>query len=542
MADGYELVLVSCMVENPSERQQTLSALKRLAGPQMYLLSSLAGPAIDLAVETAQSLQLQCQFAPLWDPKRSPLSIYDYTIPSLEELQSCGQAIGIQHIDIDFDAYIVEESPQDYETRIRNEIYKGYTGRIVVLARPEVISTALSLMGVDNLAFPPVFSMWRITPQAGSSLNTFTANNYEELAVLYHQQSAVNPESLGGSVELQGLLSGMSLTESVVLEQPPAQSLAVSISLLQPAPVSLLEQLFSKELGQLCEAFTAQLGSGISGASGGQAVSVVNSVLGSMRRSLSKQQELLAKEAVDLGKESAVSEEVKVGFQAVLEGQTAVESALNQLSTTLFPAISALKARISALETLEANARQPASSTANFPLTIQACTTKLGDPCAYLTISNRKLYPVWGYVQIYQENAQVGESRTALSFSYLQELNLTDICPLQPGRYQAVVGHYLDRSPISNLFTFAVNLDAELTFPNRNYRYSWMYKNMPNIAEVEENLRNQGGDEAVALLRQLAGQWQNEAQDRVEEFIQIVSRGGGEESIRKNLAERGFQL
>lgn len=542
MADSYELVLVSCMVETPQDRQQTLSALQRLAGPQDYLLSSFSRQAIDLAVEAAQSLHLQCQFSSQWDPKRSPQSIYDYSILSNEELQSYAQTLGFYHQNVDFEAYGMEESPQDYEIRLGNEIYRGYTGRIIVLTRPEVISTSLSLMGVDNLAISPILSIWTVTPGTRSSLNTFTATNYEGLALLYGPQASVQPESLTESVGVPGFISGMSLTQSVMLDLPPVQPLAVSIPVLLAAPASLLEQLFSKELGQLSEAFIAQLGSGIAGASGGQAVATVHTVLGQLCRSLAKQQEQLDKEAVDLGREAAVSEEVQVEFQAVLEGQKAVEFAINQLADSLFPAISALKTRISALETIEANARQPALSTANFPLTIQACTTKIGDPCAYLSISNRKLYPVWGYVQIFQGEAQVAESRTALSFSYLQELNLADVCPLQAGRYQAVVVHFLDRSPISNLFPFAVNLNVELTFPNRNYRYSWIYKNLPNVEEIEANFRTQGGDEAVALFRQLAGQWQNEAENLAEEFVQIVMRGGGEESIRKNLAERGFQL
>jgi hypothetical protein len=546
MADSYELVLVSCLVDSPSDRQQTLSALQCLSGQQVYYLSSLAGAAVDLIVEAAQRQQLIVGFTATWDPKHSPTSIYDHRIVSNEELQSFSQQIQAHYEAVDFDAYIVEESDGDYETRLANQIYRGYAGRIVVLTLPEVIKTCLSLMGVDNAAYPPVFSIWQVQSQDRTTLNTFTATSYEELAVLlFDPQSSTSPplpEVTPG--QSSDLLRNISLTTSVMLEEPRAQPLAVStlIPELMLEPSSQLEQLFSQEVGQLCEAFTAQLASGAVGASGGQAIGAVNSVLAGIKRQLAKQQEQLEKEAVDLGKENAVLQEVQTEFRAVLEGQNAVEFALSQLSEVLFPAISAVKARISALETIELNARQPVQTSGKLPLTIQAYTTKPDDPCVYLSIASRKLYPVWGYVLIYQAEVLVAESRTPVSFQYLQELNVADISPLPQGQYQAVVAHFLDRSPISNLFPFAINTNPEATILNRNYRYSCVYKYIPNIAEVEAALREQEGDGAVEMLRRLAAQWQNEEQNRAEEFIQIVTRGGGEESIRKSLAERGFQL
>ena len=542
MADMYELALVSCLVDTPSDRQQTLSALQRLSGQQVYYLSSLTGAALDLIVEAGQRQPLAVGLTAAWDPKHSPNSIHDHRIANNEELQSISQQIQAHYEAVDFDAYIVEESDGDYETRLANEIYRGYTGRIVVLTLPEVIKTCLALMGVDNVAYPPVLSMWQVQSQGRVTLNTFTATTYEEIDMLFDPLSSTRaPEPV---VTPGQSLREIPITESFMLEEPSPQPLAVStlIPELTLEPSSQLEQLFSQEVGQLCEAFTAQLASGAVGASGGQAIGAVSSVLGGIKRQLAKQQELLAKEAVDLGKENAVLQEVQTEFRAVLEGQNAVEYALSQLSEGLFPAISAVKARISALETIEMNARQPVQTSGKLPLTIQAYTTKPDDPCVYLSIASRKLYPVWGYVRIYQAEVLVAESRTPVSFQYLQELNVADISPLQQGQYQAVIAHFLDKSPISNLFPFAINTNPEATIFNRNYRYSCVYKYVPNIAEVEAALREQEGDGAVEMLRRLAAQWQNEEQNRAEEFIQIVRRGGGEESIRKNLAERGFQL
>lgn len=545
MADSYELVLMSCLVDSPSDRQQTLSALQHLSEQQVYYLSSLAGAAVDLIVEAAQRQQLIVGFTPAWDPKHSPTSIYDHRIASNEELQSFSQQIQAHYEAVDFDAYVVEESDGDYQTRLADQIYRGYVGRIVVLTLPEVIKTCLSLMGVDNAVYPPVCSIWQVQSQDRTTVNTFTATSYEELGMLLDPQSSTRPPlPVGTPGQPSGLIGSISLTTSVMLEEPRAQPLAVStlIPELMLEPSSQLEQLFSQEVGQLCEAFTAQLASGAVGASGGQAIGAVNSVLAGIKRQLAKQQEQLEKEAVDLGKENAVLQEVQTEFRAVLEGQNAVEFALSQLSEVLFPAISAVKARISALETIEMNARQPVQTSGKLPLTIQAYTTKPDDPCVYLSIASRKLYPVWGYVLIYQAEVLVAESRTPVSFQYLQELNVADISPLPQGQYQAVIAHFLDRSPISNLFPFAINTNPEATILNRNYRYSCVYKYIPKIAEVEAALREQEGDGAVEMLRRLAAQWQNEEQNRAEEFIQIVTRGGGEESIRKSLAERGFQL
>lgn len=545
MADTYELVLVSCLVESPSDRQQTLSALRHLSGPQVYYLSSLAGSAIDLIVEAASMQQLAVGFITAWDPKHSANSIANYGIASNEELQSFSQQIQAHYQAVDFDAYIVEESDGDYETRLANEIYRGYAGRIVVLTLPEVIKTCLSIMGVDTAAYPPIFSIWQVQSQDRGTLNTFTATSYEELGMLFDPRNSTSLSIPPASPsQPSGLLASLPLTTSMMMEEPRAESLTVStlIPELTLEPSSQLEQLFSQELSQLCESFTAQLASGAVGASSGQAIGAVKSVLGGIKRQLAKQQDQLDKEAMDLGKENAVLLEVQTEFRAVLEGQNEVEYAVSQLSEQLFPAISALKARIAALETIDMNARQPVQTSGKLPLTIQAYTTKPDDPCVYLSIASRKLYPVWGYVLIYQAEALVAESQTPLSFQYLQELNVTDISPLPQGQYQAVIAHFLDKSPISNLFPFAINTNPEATILNRNYRYSFVYKYVPNVAEVEAALREQEGDGAVDLLRCLAAQWQNEEQNRTEEFLEIVRRGGGEESIRKNLAERGFQL
>lgn len=544
MAAGYELVILSGAPETPQELQQAVGMLQRLSGPEVYYLSSLVKNAISLVMEVGQLQPLTIHFTSCWDPRRTPESIPTHQIPNNDELRSYAQHINAHYEDIDFDSYSIEETEADYKARLRTELRKSWQGRVIVITTKEVHQHCIEILTNGQFGSEAIMTIWQM--KADSVTNTFSAVTFDDLQIILNPFSEIITEtqSLYPSVERPKPLD-FPQTESLGSVNPPQSTLMTSSVLdtplttppvSAPGSLSLLEDLLSNEALQLLDAFNSQLAMNVTSS---QALSAVNFALNNMQKALKEQQENMMKDAEDLQKDGNIVEEVKTGFQTILEGQKMVETELNSLYETVIFPINQLKDRLAVLETLEKTSIPPKP-----PLvTIQSYFKKPGDFSLFLSISTRKMYPVWGFLQIFQGENFLFETASAVPFNNSQELNLSEICALHDGNYQILIVHFLDKSPISNLFQVVVeNGGLELTFPHRHFQYSMVYKTVPNIKEIEGEVREQEGEQGVARLQTLAAQWQNEDSARVMEFIEIVREEKEEQQARKRLADRGFQL
>jgi hypothetical protein len=319
-----------------------------------------------------------------------------------------------------------------------------------------------------------------------------------------------------------------------------------------------MTQILESEVKQLCAAFNTEL-TGVLNASlaqhqprgadpTDQVVTRVSDALNSLNQRFVGTLDDLAAQLRDVDEfKTAQRQEIDAllnEFQTINANQQAIQNLLQQVSGAVQPIVEELKARLRTIESEQETFKKELADAksskkiSSFPLVIHQ-VQKREDSVLYATITTRKFYPVYGVVVITQAGTTVHEASVSIT-SQQQEYQLVSAAHFPKGQYEVSVLHFADRSALSNTVEFSV-LDEP---SQRSYQDTYIFKNVDELGDIEEQLRETKGEGWVDIMHRLAVAWSNEGGDKVEEFLQVVTDVslGTEEVVRYSLQQRGFQL
>lgn len=266
--------------------------------------------------------------------------------------------------------------------------------------------------------------------------------------------------------------------------------------------------------------------------------------LGNLREILSELEQNVTKTIAELRAKAQDEDIVKKEFGAVWgkskEGlaqirlsQLQVLKAVEDTKASAMSVIQSLSVRLEALET------KAASSAVVAPVSRPALAIggawRGTDSKLIIGIEKRKAYFISGILKVAKAGTVIYQTEVSIGQPQLYQ-PVGEPETFQEGRYTAWV-EYAEGVILSNSFEF--DLKRGNTFAD-----SLVNKQVGNLVEVEEGLRQVFGEERVALFHHLAATWTNENHEQLSELIASCLNQdlATEESLRADLQGKGMQF
>jgi len=532
MASPFDLLLVSNSVENQQDNDAASAVVASMIEQQGGLVySDLSSASLGIVSAAFAITKFDAFLDTQWDPPKFPNSIATYRLLSNDELSSFATEMNATFETVDFDNYV--ESPEVFKPRIKANLFAPFHCLRIVVASSVVIRTCMELLGQRSDA-APLLSLWKIWSEV------------QRGAPIKQVDSWTNAQEIVGNAAPSSRLSSISISQSVVFDQPMEQSSAYAqTARFLQEQVQQLSKQFSSELGRELESVLAAYR--MEGAGPAEHVArEVNDTLQGLRKrfgdTLLKLEERLRDADEYKRAQKAEIDQVARDIRIIAGCQTEVGNLLKRLEDSLGPTIDDLQRRLAAIDTQQAALRKEVLAarqsklSSTYPLTITKIM-RMEDSSYVAEVTSRKHYPVYGQLAALNESGEIVSCSNTIEFRGKQQLNLlTLVGLLQPRNYQVVILHFADQSEISARAELEMREDSQ-------HLNSLLYRER-DMQGIENALMKERGLAHVLVLRKLVAGWRDAAPKRLDDFLAVFKDRSveGEEALLARLRAQGFTV